>query len=173
MHERATVPSARVLRDAPLPAHASCCWPWRCPCARAGVTAPSATRPHDRGQRPRVTISIVATTDVHGHVESLPWFSGHVENVRAARRADGGGVLLVDAGDMWQGTLESNLGEGAAVVRAYNALRYDAVTIGNHEFDFGPVGPEHGAPRRRRQPDRQHRGARAPGDVSRSWRPTC
>ena len=58
-----------------------------------------------------------------------------------ARRADGGGVLLLDAGDMWQGTLESNLGEGAAVVRAYNALRYDAVTIGNHEFDFGPSGP--------------------------------
>ena len=88
-----------------------------------------------------LTISIIATTDVHGHVESLPWLSGHVANLREARRADGGGVLLVDAGDMWQGTLESNLGEGAAVVRAYNALRYDAVTIGNHEFDFGPSGP--------------------------------
>ena len=87
------------------------------------------------------TISIIATTDVHGHVESLPWLSGHVQNVRQARRADGGGFLLLDAGDMWQGTLESNLGEGAAVVRAYNALRYDAVTIGNHEFDFGPAGP--------------------------------
>src|SRR6188472_2646515 len=69
-----------------------------------------------------LTISIIATTDVHGHVESLPWLSGHVEIVRAARRADGGGVLLLDAGDMWQGTLESNLGEGAAGVRAYNAL---------------------------------------------------
>jgi 2',3'-cyclic-nucleotide 2'-phosphodiesterase (5'-nucleotidase family) len=42
---------------------------------------------------------------------------------------------------MWQGTLESNLSEGGAVVRAYNALGYDAATIGNHEFDFGPVGP--------------------------------
>ena len=87
-----------------------------------------------------VTISVVATTDVHGHLESLPWLSGHVQNLRAVRRAEGGDVLLVDAGDMWQGTLESNLGEGAAVVRAYNALGYDAVTIGNHEFDFGPVG---------------------------------
>ena len=82
----------------------------------------------------------MATTDVHGHLESLPWLSGYVENLRAVRRADGGAVLLLDAGDMWQGTLESNLGEGAAVVRAYNALGYDAVTIGNHEFDFGPVG---------------------------------
>ena len=44
---------------------------------------------------------------------------------------------------MFQGTLESNLGEGAAVVRAYNALGYAAVAIGNHEFDFGPAGPAH------------------------------
>jgi 5'-nucleotidase len=49
-------------------------------------------------------------------------------------------VLLVDAGDMWQGTLESNLGEGAPVVAVYNAMGYAAAAIGNHEFDFGPVG---------------------------------
>ncbi len=102
-------------------------------CARpAPQTPPAAT----------TTISIVATSDLHGHVESLPWLSGHVRNLREARRAAGGDVLLVDAGDMWQGTLESNLGEGASVVRAYNALGYHAVTIGNHEFDFGPVGPK-------------------------------
>ncbi|BCS31935.2 multifunctional 2',3'-cyclic-nucleotide 2'-phosphodiesterase/5'-nucleotidase/3'-nucleotidase [Luteitalea sp. TBR-22] len=87
------------------------------------------------------TITLVTTTDIHGRLESLPWISGYVQNLRAARRAEGGDVLLVDAGDMWQGTLESNLGEGAASVRAYNALGYHAVTIGNHEFDFGPVGP--------------------------------
>ena len=107
-------------------------------CARP-VPAGAGARSSARGGAP-VTISIVATTDVHGHLESLPWLSGHVQNLRAVRRAEGGDVLLVDAGDMWQGTLESNLGEGAAVVRAYNALGYDAVTIGNHEFDFGPVG---------------------------------
>src|SRR4030095_12373829 len=42
--------------------------------------------------------------------------------------------------DMFQGTLESNLNEGAAVVAAYNALGYAAAAIGNHEFDYGPVG---------------------------------
>jgi 5'-nucleotidase len=42
---------------------------------------------------------------------------------------------------MFQGTLESNIAEGADVVTAYNALGYTAVAIGNHEFDFGPVGP--------------------------------
>ena len=52
-------------------------------------------------------------------------------------------MLLVDSGDMFQGTLESNLGEGAAVVRGYNALGYTAAAIGNHEFDFGPAGPAH------------------------------
>ena len=49
--------------------------------------------------------------------------------------------MLLDGGDMFQGTLESNMNEGAAVVRAYNALGYDAVAVGNHEFDFGPAGP--------------------------------
>jgi 5'-nucleotidase len=50
-------------------------------------------------------------------------------------------VLLVDSGDMWQGTLESNLHEGEPVVHAYNMLRYAAAAVGNHEFDYGPVGP--------------------------------
>jgi len=42
---------------------------------------------------------------------------------------------------MWQGTLESNLSEGAALVEAYNSLGYTAAALGNHEFDFGPAGP--------------------------------
>jgi 5'-nucleotidase len=50
-------------------------------------------------------------------------------------------MILVDAGDMFQGTLLSNLSEGQAVIRAMNALGYTAAAIGNHEFDFGPVGP--------------------------------
>jgi 5'-nucleotidase len=88
----------------------------------------------------RTVISIVGTSDVHGHVESLAWFAGYLENLRAARAADGGGVLLVDAGDIFQGTLESNLGEGDVMVEAFEALGYHAAAIGNHEFDFGPVG---------------------------------
>ena len=93
-----------------------------------------------------VTITVIGTNDVHGDLVPGPFkgglttFSGYVEAMRAARAEDGA-VLLIDAGDMWQGTLESNLSEGEAVVRAYNAMDYSAVTIGNHEFDFGPVGP--------------------------------
>ena len=107
-------------------------------CARP----PVATAPARAAAAPgTTTISILATTDIHGHLEALPWIAGHIRVLRDVRRADGGGVLLVDAGDMWQGTLESNLSEGGAIVRAFNALRYDAATIGNHEFDFGPLGP--------------------------------
>ena len=102
-----------------------------------------------------VHVVIVGTTDVHG------WFNGHVETpsgggqgvlwgglpalsayVQALRADSPGRVLVVDSGDMFQGTLESNLFEGEAVVRGYNALGYNAAAIGNHEFDFGPIGPE-------------------------------
>lgn len=94
-----------------------------------------------------VVISVIGTNDVHGELIALPdrggitTFSGYVAAIRAARANDGG-VLLVDAGDMWQGTLESNLSEGSAVVDAYNVLGYAAAAIGNHEFDFGPEGPK-------------------------------
>lgn len=87
------------------------------------------------------TLSILSTTDLHGHLETLPRIAGFISNVRKARAADGGAVLVLDGGDMFQGELASNLNEGAAVVAAYNQIAYDAVTVGNHEFDFGPVGP--------------------------------
>jgi MerR family redox-sensitive transcriptional activator SoxR len=76
-----------------------------------------------------LTVSIVGTNDLHGGVVarngrgSLALLGGYEEPARGPAR-DGGAVLLIDAGDMFQGTLESNIGEGAAVVAAYNALGY-------------------------------------------------
>ena len=102
-----------------------------------------------------VTLSIVGTNDLHGAIVpregrgGLATFAGFVENLRAARARDGGAVLVIDAGDMFQGTLESNLNEGAAIVDAYNTIGYTAAAIGNHEFDFGPVGPSRDANARR------------------------
>ena len=103
---------------------------------------------------PPVHVVIVGTTDVHG------WFAGHVETppnggegvlwgglptlasyVDALRAENKGNVIVVDSGDMFQGTLESNLFEGEPVIRGYNSIGYAAVAVGNHEFDFGPVGP--------------------------------
>jgi 5'-nucleotidase len=89
-----------------------------------------------------VTISILGTNDLHGALDRLPILAGYVDNLRAVRAAEGGAVVLVDAGDMFQGTLASNINEGQAVIAAYNAIGYTAVAVGNHEFDFGPEGPK-------------------------------
>jgi 5'-nucleotidase len=102
--------------------------------------AQAATKPLSSVANSSITISIVGTSDLHGHIAALPWLAGYLKNLRAERARSGGAVILLDAGDMFQGTLESNLEEGAPVVRAYNALGYDAAAIGNHEFDFGPAG---------------------------------
>ena len=93
-----------------------------------------------------VVISIIGTNDLHGGIlpregrGGLALFGGYLKNLRASRANHGGAVLVLDAGDMFQGTLESNLAEGAPVVAAYNVLGYAAAAIGNHEFDYGPVG---------------------------------
>ncbi len=109
--------------------------------AAPATTISSPTPPPPPPARAPVTLSIIGTNDVHGAVDRLPLFAGYIANLRAARAADGGGVVLVDGGDMFQGTLESNLAEGADVVKAYNQIGYTAVAVGNHEFDYGPVGP--------------------------------
>ncbi len=103
------------------------------------AAAPACKHAHGRARR--ITLSVVGTSDLHGHLDGLPMFGGFVNNLRRLRARDGGAVLLVDAGDLFQGTLESNLGEGEPVVRAYAALGYAAAAIGNHDFDYGPVGP--------------------------------
>ena len=55
-------------------------------------------------------------------------------------RNTGDAVALLDAGDLFTGPLETTISEGAPVIDAYNAIGVDAVAVGNHEFDFGPVG---------------------------------
>jgi 5'-nucleotidase len=104
-----------------------------------------------------VTLSLVGTTDLHGQVFAndgrggLALLGGYLRNLRAARAADGGAVLLFDSGDTYLDGIESNLSEGALVVDAYNALGYTAAAIGNHDFEYGPIDTarfEPGADRR-------------------------
>ena len=110
-------------------------------------SAPAGQGPStDRdGAIDRVTLSIVGTTDLHGRVfpdggrGGLALLGGYLRNLRAARAADGGAVLLLDAGDTFEGGIAANISEGALVVDAYNALGYDALAIGNHEFDYGAL----------------------------------
>jgi len=96
-----------------------------------------------------VTLHFVVTTDVHGHlrakVHALPeggelreggaaLLGGYVANLRRKRP---GRVVLLDVGDTLTGTLEANHFGGSPVVRAYGLLGYDAMALGNHEFDLG------------------------------------
>jgi 2',3'-cyclic-nucleotide 2'-phosphodiesterase (5'-nucleotidase family) len=106
-------------------------------CCACGGRPPPASPRTDSCRA--VTLSIVATNDVHGQLERLPIVAGFVDNLRAA--APDRGILLVDAGDAFQGTIESNMNEGAAVVSAFRTMGYSAFALGNHEFDFGPEGP--------------------------------
>jgi 5'-nucleotidase len=97
-----------------------------------------------------VHVFVVGTTDLHGSYDShhesktapayggLPLIAGYLNVLRANH----GRVIVVDSGDLFQGTLESNFFEGEPVVKGYNALGYDAAAVGNHEFDYGPVGPD-------------------------------
>lgn len=114
-------------------------------CGASEVTPPPAIPPLETvpsleaEAARRQVLTVVATNDIHGHLERLPDFGGYVRILRRLRERDGG-LLLIDAGDMWQGTIASNSDEGATGVAAFGALGYDAVTIGNHEFDYGPTG---------------------------------
>ena len=51
--------------------------------------------------------------------------------------ADPEHTFILSAGDMYQGSLESNFNYGALVTDAMNAVPFDAMTLGNHEFDYG------------------------------------
>jgi 5'-nucleotidase len=111
------------------------------------ILASACSSPDTRPADADIVISVIGTNDVHGEMLAaedrggLATISGYADALRRAHQANGDSVLLIDAGDMWQGTLESNLSEGRSMVEAYNAMGYAAVAIGNHEFDFGPTGP--------------------------------
>ncbi len=88
-------------------------------------------------------LTILHTGENHGHwdpfTQTVP-MGGIAQRATLVKRvrAEGGNVLLLDSGDVSQGTLyftQYHMSEGAAF---YNAVGYDAVGIGNHEFDLGP-----------------------------------
>ncbi|RMG07041.1 MAG: bifunctional metallophosphatase/5'-nucleotidase [Planctomycetota bacterium] len=93
-----------------------------------------------------VGLTVLHTNDLHGHVlgrgerpadGGLVALGRAIFQARDEARARGDGVLLLDAGDLWQGTPEGNLTSGEVVVAWLNRMGYDAVVVGNHEFDHG------------------------------------
>lgn len=91
-------------------------------------------------------LRVLATSDVHGRLlpETYSWSGGRPVGGVAALSAylnteaagfDGATVIL-DGGDVMQGTPISNLTKGRSTVEAFNAIGYTAAAIGNHEFDW-------------------------------------
>jgi 5'-nucleotidase len=103
----------------------------------AGLAATSvADRP--------ITVTILHTNDLHAHVEAtairrVP-FGGYARQATLIKqvRARDKNVLLLNAGDTFQGTLYFNVYEGLADLAFMNAVGYQAMAVGNHEFDKGP-----------------------------------
>lgn len=94
-------------------------------------------------------IVILHTNDTHSRIEPLPETDKYAPNkggvVRRANyiesvRAENKNVLLFDAGDFVQGTPYYNVFGGEVETKAMNMLKYDAATLGNHEFDYGLEG---------------------------------
>ncbi len=91
-------------------------------------------------------IVILHTNDTHSRIEPLPHNDKNLPNtggvvrranyIRQVRKVEKN-VLLLDAGDFVQGTPYFNLFKGEAEVEAMNKMKYDAATLGNHEFDYG------------------------------------
>jgi 2',3'-cyclic-nucleotide 2'-phosphodiesterase/3'-nucleotidase len=63
-----------------------------------------------------------------------PVLAAHIERFRQAHP---GAVVLLDGGDAMQGSALSNLVRGRSVIEVMNAMGYDAMAVGNHEFDWG------------------------------------
>ncbi len=100
-------------------------------------------------------LTILHTNDFHSRFEPISkydsgcgaednaegkCFGGTARLVTAveAARADGGNVILVSGGDQFQGTLFYTYYKGKVAAEMMNKLGYDAMTVGNHEFDDGP-----------------------------------
>ncbi len=93
-----------------------------------------------------VTISVLHTNDTHSRIEQLnksdkkyPNRSGYANRSAVINkiREENSNLILLDAGDFWQGTPYFNYYKGALEILLMNKLGYVASTLGNHEFDLG------------------------------------
>ncbi|MFN2563791.1 MAG: bifunctional UDP-sugar hydrolase/5'-nucleotidase [Gemmatimonadaceae bacterium] len=113
---------------------------------------PAQVPPPDPARAP-MTLVIAATTDVHGRLRGYDYYRNAAEPSRglarvativdSLRAAHPGRVVFVDAGDLLQGNpltylaARSPLGPTHPVIDAMNVAGYDAMAIGNHEFNYG------------------------------------
>jgi len=91
-------------------------------------------------------LTILHTNDVHSHLDPFPMDGSRNQGLGgvAARaslikqiRDEEDQVLLLDAGDIFQGTPYFNIYKGEPEIKAMSMMQYDAATMGNHDFDAG------------------------------------
>ncbi len=88
-----------------------------------------------------ITLSLMHTNDTHAHLDNVAKRVTAVKEVRKSKPQ----ALLVDAGDVFSGTLYFNEFKGQADLRFMNLMKYDVMTFGNHEFDLGSSAEGHQA----------------------------
>ncbi|MBU8918304.1 5'-nucleotidase C-terminal domain-containing protein [Bacillus sp. FJAT-29953] len=98
--------------------------------AQANASYESALHKKDKGN---YTLTIMHTNDTHAHLDNIARRITAIKQVREAHPNS----LLLDAGDVFSGTLYFNQYEGLADLEFMNLAGYDAMTFGNHEFDKG------------------------------------
>lgn len=81
-------------------------------------------------------VVVLFTSDVHCGADQNFTFAG-LQAIRETAEAAGNQVLLVDDGDAIQGEAIGLLTTGRGTLELMNAMKYDVVIPGNHEFDYG------------------------------------
>ncbi|MCG7408685.1 5'-nucleotidase C-terminal domain-containing protein [Paenibacillus sp. ACRRX] len=93
------------------------------------------------GEAITLHLTIGHTNDVHGHImddeKNKEMGYAKLATLMKSLKAENPNTMLVDAGDMIQGTIYVNLSKGEAATKLVNPLGYDFMVAGNHEFDFG------------------------------------
>ena len=84
------------------------------------------------------TVTIYASNDIHGAIESASDRSGlKAWGTFGKEKGAEPNTLLLDQGDTWQGSLYSNMNKGNVIQDIMCYMEYDARTVGNHDFDWG------------------------------------
>ena len=144
-----TLTIAALACGPPFPHHL----PPQAPASLSGPAFDKAPLYPDEGDPSEgpVVVHVLHTNDMHGqvHPRKARWLNkvappdvggvnalgGYIEKVREEVGEDN--LLLLDSGDIFAGTPEGNLTKGQIMIEIMNSLSYDAMALGNHEFDQG------------------------------------
>ena len=115
-----------------------------------GILSPAQSQ--TAAGRRRAWITILSTTDLHGHILPFDYYTNKAEArglakvatlIRQARKENPAGTLLLDSGDTIQGTPlqyfhnKKNNAPPDPMMLTMSALKFDALAVGNHEYNFG------------------------------------